>query len=118
MRLPFVLPKRLIVTVDINPVRLHVIERVLSTLVGEETTNIRVRPGRIAILGESQVTVVGPQAVDSPTIGRSSRRLGIPELSLQEKASRRFKAAKVRDDGSVGAGRDASAAARRRRKIG
>jgi len=103
MGFPLVLPELFVLAVDVNPIRIHEAERVVSALVRKQATNILVCPGRVAIFCEFKIAEIRPQTMNSPTIRRPSRRIGIPKLSLQKKTPRSFETAKVSDDGAVAA---------------
>lgn len=66
MLAPFVLPERLVITLVVLPVGLHVSQNIAMTLVFKNAANISVCSRAITSGFVGAVAVVGPEAMDSP----------------------------------------------------
>jgi len=80
---PFVLPERLVIALVVLPVGLHIAQDITMTFVQKDATNIGICSRAIACSFVRAITVVRPQTVNSPGLGRTCCWAGVPELSLQ-----------------------------------
>lgn len=89
------LPKTLIITLIILPIRLHIRQQVIASLALQNRRDVFVFPGSIAVLLVRAVAVIGPKTMDRPRISRTSRRVVVPELRLEECTTRSVEAARI-----------------------
>lgn len=84
MSSPFMLPQLLVRTVIriVFPERIHKVESRSSALSSKERRDASIVSRRITIFLEGGVAVIGPEAVNGPAIGRTIRRVCVPELRL------------------------------------
>lgn len=95
MRLPLVVPKRLVALIIAQPISLHVVQRRRRACGFQDLRDVRVGAGGVAVFGVRAVAVVGPEAVDRPGIGGAGHWVGVPELHLLEEPTGGFVAARV-----------------------
>lgn len=103
MLTPLMAPKALIITIDINPIRIHICQQVRLPKALQDRSDVGVCPRSITRTVERPIAVIGPEAVDGPVVGGASRRTGVPELRLEQLATRRVETAEVGVGGCVNA---------------
>lgn len=79
---PLMLPERLGASTIRLPVILHEIYGIGLTSILEEGGDIFVGSRAVTVLLVAAITVVGPQAMDSPGVIGASHWVGIPKLDL------------------------------------
>ena len=89
------IPKRLIRLIVRQPIRLHEVQRSRRARRLQDLRDVRVCTGGIALFLVGAVAVVGPEAMDRPTVCGTCGGIRIPKLYLLEEAARGLVAASV-----------------------
>jgi hypothetical protein len=101
---PLVLPEGLVVALVILPVLLHDFKSFIGAGGLQDVGDVGVGAARVAVGFVGAVTVVGPQAVQSPGVVWAGWGVCVPELCLEEGAAGGVEAAEVFLGGGVVAG--------------
>ena len=104
MLAPLVLPETLVVAVDVLPVCVHVAQQTRLPRRLQDLRDVCVCPCGVTVGVVRPIAVVRPKTVDGPVVGRTRSRRGVPELGLQQLATRRIEAASILHGGGVLAG--------------
>jgi len=80
---PLMLPERLVIPLIILPVRAHILEQIRLTIRLEDSGDVGVFAARVAVRFVCAVALVGPEAVDRPTVVGAGAWRCVPELRQQ-----------------------------------
>jgi hypothetical protein len=101
---PFMLPEALIITVDIDPISVHISEEISLAIWLENSGNVCVCARRITAGIIGTITVIWPETVNSPRVGRTGAGRRVPELGLKELTAWGVEAAGIRNGSGILAG--------------
>ena len=109
---PLMLPEALVVALVVFPVCVHILQQRCLPSCLQYLSDVRIGARWVAVGFVRPIAAVRPQPVNGPAVRGSGRRIGVPELGLEELPARRIEAASVLDDGGVLAGQLGVAACR------